>query len=359
MRSWAARRPITAATAIASASTTANAAWPPSSVTESTPHAGRLLPRRSSAEAPKRTRRSPGRARPSSTERANEPTAPEVELVHPAAAERDPPHEIQGERGGREDEKESPPPARLLVPDEWRDDLGQRIAPVRWDRVRTDGFHDQVADLTVDEAPAVSIDELAWGFRQEEALRDAWIAGVKRVDQSVRREACVDARHTDGWSDGPRRRQVAYRRALGIARGDDTAHPYDLLDRADDREKKCRRACVIRAAVRPSDRDIGPHAVSGGEAVGKGTIDDDTAHRMRHQIHRGVVAANAADFVGQDAGIRVDAAERVVGKPWIIAESPQLVEVRRKARHEVIERAVVDLRAVPADKYDELLLAFR
>src|SRR5207244_4792438 len=127
----------------------------------------------------------------------------------------------------REDEKQSPPPTCLLVPDEWRDELGQRIAPVWWDRVRTDGFHDQVGDLTVDEAPAVSIDELARGRRQEEALRDTWIAGVKRIDQSVGREACVDTRHTSRWSDGPRRRQVTYRRALRIARGDDTTRPHD------------------------------------------------------------------------------------------------------------------------------------
>ncbi len=159
--------------------------------------------------------------------------------------------------------------------------------------------------------------------------------------------------------DRPGGRQVPDRVARRVARRNDPDRPHDVLDRPDDRKKERWSTRVISAAVWSRDCDEGADPVCRGKPVGERSIRDDTTHRMRHDVHRGVVATDAAYLVRQDLSVPVDAAIGVVGKPGISPESPHDIAVGRKARRKVVERAVVDPRAVAANEQDELLLLCR
>src|SRR5438128_11694419 len=130
------------------------------------------------------------------------------------------------------------------------------MARVWWDLVGADRFDDEISDLPVDQAPAVSVDELARGRRKEESLRDARIASVELVDKPVGGEACINANDSHRRRNGPRRREVVDGGTVGIARDRDPASSDDLVDRTDDWKNKSWRACEVRAAVRTSDLDI-------------------------------------------------------------------------------------------------------
>ena len=130
--------------------------------------------------------------------------------------------------------------------------------------MRADRLDDEIGDLTVDQAAAVSVDELAQRRGKEHALRNARIASIELVDQSIRCEAHVHPGNAGRRADGPRHREIPNRVTRRIPRGSYPDRPHDVLDGTDDRKKKRGSARVVGTAVWSGDRDKGPYAVTGG-----------------------------------------------------------------------------------------------
>src|SRR4029077_21078311 len=96
---------------------------------------------------------------------------------------------------------------------------------------------------------ACRIDQLAQRPGKEDALRDARVASVELVDESVACETRVHTGDAGLRRDRPGRREIADRVTPRIPRCGHPDRPDYVLHGPEDRKKKRGRACVIGTAM--------------------------------------------------------------------------------------------------------------
>src|SRR5205807_10633860 len=118
-----------------------------------------------------------------------------------------------------------------------------------------------------------------------------------------------------------------------------------------------RSASEVIPTVGACDRDIRPHPVGGRETVRERAVDDRPTHRVRDDVYARIARSDGPDLVGECGRAAVDAVVGVVPESRIGAKADHVKTTGVEIRGQLIEAAIVRLRAISADEDHELLLS--